>query len=63
VVIGGGPVPAGWLDGSALAGPVPPRPALGHDTVLALVHTSGTTGRPAIRAAPGGRPAVRGGRR
>jgi acyl-CoA synthetase (AMP-forming)/AMP-acid ligase II len=45
VVIGGGPVPGGWLDGAALAGPVPPRPALTGDTVLALVHTSGTTGR------------------
>jgi acyl-CoA synthetase (AMP-forming)/AMP-acid ligase II len=53
VVIGGGPVPAGrvpdgWADGSTLAGPsgsVPPRPALTGDTVLALVHTSGTTGR------------------
>jgi acyl-CoA synthetase (AMP-forming)/AMP-acid ligase II len=45
VVIGGGPVPDGWLDGAALAGPVPPRPALTGETVLALVHTSGTTGR------------------
>ena len=45
VVIGGGPVPDGWADGAALAGPVPPRPALTGDTVLALVHTSGTTGR------------------
>ena len=33
----------GTLDG--LAGPVPPRPALSGDTVLALVHTSGTTGQ------------------
>ena len=39
------PVPAGWLDGGTLAGPVPPRPELTGDTVLALVHTSGTTGR------------------
>ena len=39
------PVPAGWRDGATLAGPVPPRPALTGDTVLALVHTSGTTGR------------------
>jgi acyl-CoA synthetase (AMP-forming)/AMP-acid ligase II len=31
--------------GDALDGPVPPRPALSGDTVLALVHTSGTTGR------------------
>ena len=45
VVIGGGPVPGGWTDGAALDGPVPPRPALTGDTVLALVHTSGTTGR------------------
>ena len=45
VVIGGGPVPPGWLDGGTLAGPVPPRPALTGETVLALVHTSGTTGR------------------
>src|SRR5215469_3537121 len=45
VVIGGGPVPDGWVDGAALEGPVPPRPALTGDTVLALVHTSGTTGR------------------
>jgi acyl-CoA synthetase (AMP-forming)/AMP-acid ligase II len=42
---GGGPVPAGWLDGGALTGAVPPRPALRGDTVLALVHTSGTTGK------------------
>ena len=45
VRIGGGGVPAGWLDGGNLAGPVPARPALTGDTVLALVHTSGTTGR------------------
>jgi len=45
VIIGGGPVPAGALDGGELAGPVPPRPPLTGDTVLALVHTSGTTGR------------------
>jgi acyl-CoA synthetase (AMP-forming)/AMP-acid ligase II len=45
VIIGGGPVPAGALDGAALAGPVPPRPVLTGETVLALVHTSGTTGR------------------
>ena len=43
--IGGGPVPDGWVDGGTLAGPVPPRPALTGETVLALVHTSGTTGR------------------
>jgi acyl-CoA synthetase (AMP-forming)/AMP-acid ligase II len=45
VVIGGGAVPPGWLDGATLAGPVPPRPALTGESVLALVHTSGTTGR------------------
>jgi acyl-CoA synthetase (AMP-forming)/AMP-acid ligase II len=45
VTIGGGPAAAGALDGRALAGPVPPRPALTGETVLALVHTSGTTGR------------------
>src|SRR5436190_17245877 len=54
VVIGGGTVPEGWLDGAALAGvsgvsgvsgSTPARPALSGDTVLALVHTSGTTGR------------------
>ena len=44
VTIGGGSAP-GTLDGATLAGPVPPRPALTGDTVLALVHTSGTTGR------------------
>ena len=33
------------MDGGTLAGPVPPRPALTGETVLALVHTSGTTGR------------------
>jgi acyl-CoA synthetase (AMP-forming)/AMP-acid ligase II len=50
VVIGGGAVPdtgpdTGWADGGTLAGPVPPRPRLSGDDVLALVHTSGTTGR------------------
>jgi acyl-CoA synthetase (AMP-forming)/AMP-acid ligase II len=45
VIIGGGPVPDGWLDGASLIGPVPPRPELTSQTVLALVHTSGTTGR------------------
>ena len=44
VTIGGGSAP-GALDGATLAGPVPSRPALTGDTVLALVHTSGTTGR------------------
>ncbi len=42
---GGGPVPAGWVDGGALTGPLPPRPRLSGDDILALVHTSGTTGR------------------
>ncbi len=50
VTIGGGPAPAGpvlanTVDGRTLTGPVPPRPALTGETVLALVHTSGTTGR------------------
>ncbi len=47
VVIGGtgGEALHGWLDGADLDGPVPPRPALSRDSVLALVHTSGTTGR------------------
>ncbi len=45
VAIGGGPLPAGWADGADLAGPVPPRPDLTGDSVLALVHTSGTTGK------------------
>jgi acyl-CoA synthetase (AMP-forming)/AMP-acid ligase II len=51
VVIGGGPVAEGWLDGAAISGlsgvsgSTPARPALTGDTVLALVHTSGTTGR------------------
>jgi acyl-CoA synthetase (AMP-forming)/AMP-acid ligase II len=44
VTIGGDPVaPVAPMD--PVAGPVPPRPALTGDTVLALVHTSGTTGR------------------
>jgi acyl-CoA synthetase (AMP-forming)/AMP-acid ligase II len=42
---GGGPVPAGWLDGGALTGRMPPRPRLSGDDILALVHTSGTTGK------------------
>src|SRR5690349_15725565 len=46
VVIGGGAVPdTGWMDGGAMAGPVPPRPRLSANDLLALVHTSGTTGR------------------
>jgi acyl-CoA synthetase (AMP-forming)/AMP-acid ligase II len=42
---GGGPVPPGWLDGGALSGPLPPRPRLSREDILALVHTSGTTGK------------------
>ena len=42
---GGGPVPPGWLDGGALTGPLPRRPRLSGDDTLALVHTSGTTGK------------------
>jgi long-chain acyl-CoA synthetase len=53
LVVIGGPVPeglesVGWRDGGTLAGrsgSVPPRAVLTGDTVLALVHTSGTTGR------------------
>jgi acyl-CoA synthetase (AMP-forming)/AMP-acid ligase II len=45
VVIGGGTVPDGWRDGASLTGPMPPRPRLSASDVLALVHTSGTTGR------------------
>ena len=41
----GRPGATGGVDGGTLAGPVPPRPALTGETVLALVHTSGTTGR------------------
>jgi len=42
---GGGPVPAGWMDGGALTGRVPARPELTGDTILALVHTSGATSK------------------
>ena len=45
-----GKVAPGWTDGAGLAGPVPPRPQLSAQTVLALVHTSGTTGK--ARAIP-----------
>lgn len=49
VIIGsrpsGGAVPPGWREGAGLTGPVPPRPAMSGGDVLALVHTSGTTGR------------------
>ena len=51
IVIGGNTAPddpeadPAWLDGSWLDGPVPALPALSRDSVLALVHTSGTTGR------------------
>lgn len=37
--------PAGWLDGASLDGPLPARPPLSAGDVLALVHTSGTTGK------------------
>lgn len=40
-----GPTAGGWADGAALRGPVPPRPEVLAGSVLALVHTSGTTGR------------------
>jgi acyl-CoA synthetase (AMP-forming)/AMP-acid ligase II len=43
-VIIGRAVPAGWVSAASLTGPVPPRPALSAGDVLALVHTSGTTG-------------------
>jgi acyl-CoA synthetase (AMP-forming)/AMP-acid ligase II len=38
----------GWVPDTGLDAPAPPRPsaALGSDAVMALVHTSGTTGRP-----------------
>jgi acyl-CoA synthetase (AMP-forming)/AMP-acid ligase II len=48
VIIGGeaaGPVPDGWGSAASLTGAVPPRPALSAGDVLALVHTSGTTGK------------------
>ncbi|TDC48908.1 fatty acid--CoA ligase [Actinomadura sp. KC345] len=46
VVIGGGDVPDGWTGGGALSAPPPPRPPLTGEEVMALLHTSGTTGRP-----------------
>ncbi|MFI5662404.1 class I adenylate-forming enzyme family protein [Streptomyces sp. NPDC051684] len=48
VRVGGGPLPEGWRDGDALDAPAPARPVerLRGDAVLALVHSSGTTGRP-----------------
>src|SRR6185312_8755157 len=45
IIGGGGEVPGGWRDGAALDGPVPLRPDLASTAVMALVHTSGTTGR------------------
>jgi acyl-CoA synthetase (AMP-forming)/AMP-acid ligase II len=48
VIIGGKadrPVPDGWRPAASLTGAVPPRPALSAGDVLALVHTSGTTGK------------------
>ncbi|MEB8342318.1 class I adenylate-forming enzyme family protein [Streptomyces endophyticus] len=46
--IGGGPLPEGWRDGDSLDAPPPARPVerLRGDAVMALVHSSGTTGRP-----------------
>ncbi|MEU5876019.1 AMP-binding protein [Spirillospora sp. NPDC047279] len=41
-----GTVPDGWTPGDALDAPPPPRPALSGESVMALLHTSGTTGRP-----------------
>jgi acyl-CoA synthetase (AMP-forming)/AMP-acid ligase II len=38
-------IPPGWTDGRTLTGEVPPRPPLSASDVLALVHTSGTTGK------------------
>lgn len=43
--IGDAPLPSGWLRAGALTGPVPPRPRLSGEDILALVHTSGTAGR------------------
>jgi acyl-CoA synthetase (AMP-forming)/AMP-acid ligase II len=42
---GAATVPPGWADGRAMTGAVPPRPPLSAGDVLALVHTSGTTGK------------------
>ncbi|WP_425837663.1 class I adenylate-forming enzyme family protein [Streptomyces fractus] len=48
VRIGGGPLRDGWRDGDLLDAPAPARPVerLRGDAVMALVHSSGTTGRP-----------------
>jgi acyl-CoA synthetase (AMP-forming)/AMP-acid ligase II len=40
-----GDAPPGWSDGAGLAGPLPPRPELSAQSMLALVHTSGTPGK------------------
>ncbi|MGN6791436.1 MAG: class I adenylate-forming enzyme family protein [Streptosporangiaceae bacterium] len=51
VIIGAPPLaelpalPAGWRPGAAVTGVVPLRPPLSAGDVLALVHTSGTTGK------------------
>lgn len=47
VVIGGGTA-EGWISGETLDAPAPPRPEeqLQSEAPMALVHTSGTTGRP-----------------
>jgi acyl-CoA synthetase (AMP-forming)/AMP-acid ligase II len=39
------PIPDGWGSGACMTGPVPRRPELSAGDVLALVHTSGTTGK------------------
>ncbi|WP_327669113.1 MULTISPECIES: AMP-binding protein [unclassified Streptomyces] len=48
VRIGGRSLPEGWLDGDTLDAPAPARPVeqLRGEAVMALVHSSGTTGRP-----------------
>ncbi|MDR2983911.1 MAG: AMP-binding protein [Nocardiopsaceae bacterium] len=42
---GAGAIPDGWRDATTLVGDPPLRPALSASDVLALVHTSGTTGK------------------
>jgi hypothetical protein len=49
---GGGPVPAGWLDGGALSGAVPPRPALGGGTATSPASRSTWTRGDAPRSGP-----------
>jgi acyl-CoA synthetase (AMP-forming)/AMP-acid ligase II len=45
VLIGGGVARDGWLPDAELVGAVPPRPVLSAESTMALLHTSGTTGR------------------